>query len=116
MRVSQNKVNPFLEDQLFATLHQTLADLKTPKEVEKFLKTFLNETEHSTLAKRLAIAYWLDKGRGYTNISQNIKVSSATIAAIQEKMGQEGTKLALQKIKAEEWASKWSERIRKIVR
>lgn len=116
MRVSKDKVNPFLENQVLQTLHQTLADLKTPEEAEKFLKTFLNETEHSTLAKRLAIAYWLNKGRGYTNISQNIKVSSATIATIQEKMGQEGTRLALQKIKAEEWATRWSEKIRKIIR
>lgn len=116
MRVSQNKINPFLENQLFKTLHQTISDLKTPQEVEKFLKSFLNQTEYTTLAKRLAIAYWLDKGRGYTNISQNIKVSSATIAVIQEKMGQEGTKLALQKIKAEEWATKWTQRIEKLVK
>lgn len=116
MRVSKTQLNPFLQKQLFLTLHQAIADLKKPQEVEKFLKAFLATNEHETLAKRLAITYWLDKGRGWENIANNLKVSSATIANVYQKMEREGVGLALQKIKAEEWSTKWSEKIKKFVK
>lgn len=116
MRVSKNIVNPYLQKELFNTLHQTLADLKNPEQVEQFLKAFLSEAEYTTLAKRLAVAYWLDKGRSYENIGENLKVSSATIAGIQNSLGLDGVKLALQHIKAEEWANIWSQKIQKFVK
>lgn len=116
MRVSKNKVNKYLSNELFKTLHQAIADLKNPEEVEKFLKAFLSGAEHTTLAKRVAVAYWLDKGRSYENINQNIKVSSATIATIKNALKTDGAKLVLQKIKAEEWATVWSGRIQKFIK
>lgn len=115
MRVSKNKLNPHLEKELFETLHQTIADLKNPTEVEEFLKTFLSETEHSALVKRMAVLYWLDKGRGYNNIHDNLKVSSATVATINGIINTKGAQIALQKIKAEEWANQWAEKINKFV-
>lgn len=116
MRVSKNKVNPFLEKELFKTLHQAIADLKNVEEVEEFLKAFLFNTEHTTLAKRVAVAYWLNKGRGYNNIRDNLKVSSATVATIQTQMQTKGVQIALQKIKAEEWANVWTQKINKIIK
>ena len=116
MRISKNIVNRHLQQELFRTLYQLVADLKKPEDVEKFFKAFLSETEHVTLSKRLAVAYWLDKGRNYSNINQNLKVSSATIAGIQENMKVDSVKLALQHIKAEEWANIWSQRIQKFVK
>lgn len=117
MRVSKSKVNPHLKKELFSTLHQTIADLKTREEVGLFLEAFLSPAEHETLVKRVAVAYWLDKGRGYNNIRDNLKVSSATIAAIRDAyQNQPGVKVALSKIRAEEWANVWSQRIKKIVR
>lgn len=116
MRVSKNKVNQHLEKELFATLHQAVADLKTPKNIEGFFRAFLSRAEHQTLAKRVAVAYWLDKGRGYNNIRANLKVSSATIAGIQGVLKEsKGARLAINQIKADEWANVWSERIRKMV-
>lgn len=111
MRVSKIKVNQYLEKELFRTLHQTLADLKTPEEVNSFLDAFLTTSEHATIAKRLAVAYWLDKKRSYDHIQENLKVSSATIATVQSSMKKEGVKIALQHIKAEEWASVWAQKI-----
>lgn len=93
-----------------------LSDLKDVKEVEIFLKDFFNDAELETYAKRLAIAYWLKKNRGYKNIKTNLKVSSATIASIQNQLGSDGYKLALEKMEAEEWASVWSEKIKKFVK
>lgn len=116
MRVSKNKVNPHLNKELVRTLHQAIADLKTPTEVEAFLTSFLSETEHAILAKRLAVAYWLDKKRSYENIKDNLKVSSATISVIQEGMGSDGVKIILQKIKAEEWANVWAIKIQKFLK
>lgn len=116
MRVSKNKVNPHLQKELFRALHQTIADLKNEHEVEVFLKAYLSDTEHIMLAKRLAVSYWLDKDRGYENIRKNLKVSSATIAGVQKNSKNPGIQLALDKIKAEEWANVWAQKIQKFVK
>lgn len=116
MRVSKNRVNHSLQKELFQTLYQAIADLKTPQEVEAFLNSFLSKSEHQTLAKRVAVAYWLNKNRSYENIRENLKVSSASIASIQQGMQSEGVRIALQKIKAEEWANVWTDKIQKFLK
>lgn len=115
MRTSEKKLNPSLKSQVIKTLAQTIADLRDLDESDKFLQDFLTESEYEAFAKRLAIAYWLKKGRSYNNIKQNLKVSSATIASVQSMMDKAGFKLALKKIEAEEWANQWSEKIKKFV-
>lgn len=115
MRVSEKKVNDILKKQVNSLLVQTLADLKNTSEVEEFLKDFFTTSEKETFAKRLAVAYWLKKGRSYGNIKENLKVSSATIATVQELLNKKGVEKALKKIEAEEWASQWSEKIKKFV-
>ncbi|KKU22572.1 MAG: TrpR-related protein YerC/YecD [Candidatus Woesebacteria bacterium GW2011_GWC2_47_16] len=115
MRVSEEKLHPSLKNQIIKTLAQTLVDLKDLEEAETFLKSFFNESELETFAKRLSIAYWLKKGRSYTNIKQNLKVSSATIASTQSLLNKTGVLLAIKKIEAEEWASVWAEKIKKFV-
>lgn len=89
--------------------------MKSQEEIDKFLEDFLTDAEYLTFAKRLAVAYWLKKGRSYENIRQNLKVSSATIASTQQDMEKGGIKLALEKVGAEEWANEWAERIKKFV-
>lgn len=116
MRVSKDKVNQHLKAEVFRTLHQLFADIKDPQEVKEVLSSFLSEAEHTTIAKRVAIAYWLDKGRGYDNIKNNLKVSSATIASVQSTLEKTGVKAALSRMKAEEWANVWAARIKKLVR
>ena len=116
MRISQDKLHPSLKNQIVKTLAQTIVDLKDIDEAHTFLKDFFNESELETFAKRLSIAYWLKKGRSYTNIKQNLKVSSATIASVQNLLGKTGVGLALKKLEAEEWANVWAEKIRKFVR
>lgn len=116
MRVSEHKLNPSLKNQVIKTFAQTLVDMTKLSEVETFLKDFFNEGELETFAKRLAIAYWLKKGRSYTNIKDNLKVSSATIATIEKQMKNPGFVLGLKKMEAEEWANVWAEKIQKFVR
>lgn len=115
MRTSSEKLNPSLKNQIIKTLAQTVADLKISKEAEEYLQDFLTESELETYAKRLAVAYWLRKGRSYANIKTNLKVSSATVATVQNMMATPGFQLALKKIEAEEWANKWAEKIKKFV-
>lgn len=116
MQISKKRVNPTLQKQLFATLFQLLADLKRPPEVELGLRDLLTETELITLAKRLAVGYWLTKGRSYENIKANLKVSSATVADIQPRLKSPGWKLAIRKVTADEWATEWEEKIKKFIR
>jgi uncharacterized protein YerC len=114
MQVSKKQVSSLLEKQLFRMWYQLVADIKTPEEAEKVLGEVLTETEKTVIIKRLAVAYWLTKKRSYENIKENLKVSSATIASVQQDMKKNGWKLAMQKVLAEEWATKWEAKIKKL--
>lgn len=116
MQVSKRKVNPTLEKQLARTLYQLVVDLKNSQEAEDVMKSLLSQTELTTVAKRLAVAYWLTKGRSYENIKENLKVSSATVADVQQRIKSPGWKLVIRKITAEEWASIWEEKIKRLIR
>jgi uncharacterized protein YerC len=116
MRTSKNKLNPIFKKEIIKTFIQTLDDLNGVNEKETFLYDFFNDVELETYTKRLAIAYWLKKGRSYENIKNNLKVSSATIATVEKLMDTQGFKLALKKMEAEEWANVWSEKIKKIIK
>jgi uncharacterized protein YerC len=115
MQVSKQRLNRTLEKQVYTILYQLLADVKSPNEAQLLLTDLLTETEVQVLAKRVAIALFLDKGRSYENIKNTLKVSSATIASVQESMGNPGIQLALHKIKAEEWAEEWAGKISSLV-
>ena len=116
MRTSNQQTNPILKRQIIKTFAQTLADLKDPAQVETFLKDFFNESELETFAKRLAVSYWLMKKRSYVNIKNNLKISSATIATIQNMLERPGMKLAIKDMEAEEWANVWSKKIKKFIK
>ncbi len=111
MKISEKKLNKNLQNQVFQIFYQTIADLKTPEEAEIFFSDFLSETARIALAKRLAVAVFLDKKRSYENIKETLKVSSSTVAEVYKQLSLPGFQLALNKIKAEEWADKWSKKI-----
>lgn len=116
MRTSSQTFNKTLKKQVCESFFQLIADIKSKEDSETFIKDFFTESEVELLSKRLAIAYWLKKGRSYKNIKDNLKVSSATIASVQSMMEKPGMKLALKNIEAEEWANQWSERIKKYLK
>lgn len=114
MQVSKKQINPHLKKQIYQLLYQTLADIRSKKEIETFLKEALTKTELEIFAKRLGTAYYLDKGRSYSNIKANLKLSSATISGVAEHMKKgRGFEIALNKIQAEEWASRWAKKLSK---
>jgi len=101
MRISLKKLDPSLKNQLKKTFAQAICDLKDIDESDMFLKDFFKETEYEAFAKRMAIAYWLKKGRTYSNIKNNLKVSSATIASIEKDLNKPVFKLILKKTESE---------------
>ena len=115
MRIARNKINAVLDRQIKKTFIQLICDINNPEEAEVFIKHFFTDQEIDMFSKRLAVAYWLKNKRNYSNIRENLKVSSATISAIQKSMEREGFKLALKKVDADEWAEKWSKRIEKLI-
>lgn len=115
MKRSKQNINNVLKGQLETMFVKTVADFNNFESTKEFLKDFLTKSEFEALTKRLAIAYWLKKGRSYENIKTNLKVSSATISAVASIMETKGVCEAIKKTEAEEWASKWSERIKQFV-
>ena len=109
-------MNPSLKRQLLRTFSQMVDDLNGPKEVEKFLTDFFDEAEFEKYIKRLAIAYWLKKGRDTENIKRNLLATSKEISEVRTSLKKEGIKLALKKIEAEQWANVWSDKIKKFAR
>lgn len=116
MRISEKKLNPSLKSQIKKTFAQAVGDLHDLHETDRFFSDFFTDSEYEAFSKRLAIAYWLKKGRSYSNIKNNLKVSSATIASVQSETKKPGIKMILQKIEAEEWANQWADKIKKFVR
>ena len=116
MQISKRKVNTALEKQVEKMWYQLVADIKTPEEAEKIFGDLFSGTELSAITKRLAVGYWLLKKRSYENIKENLKVSSATIASVQHKLGGEGWKKAFFRVTADEWANVWEQKIRKFLK
>ena len=114
MQVSKRKINKNLESQSFKLLYQVVADIRRPQEAEIILKDLLKSTELKMIARRLAIAYWLDKGRSYQDIKNNLTVSSATVSKVAQQIKKKkGFEIALEKIRADEWAGRWAKKITK---
>jgi uncharacterized protein YerC len=109
-------MNSSLKRQLVRTFIQMLDDLKDKKEMEKFLTDFFTDSEFEKYTKRLAIVYWLKKGRDVENIERNLMATSSEIDEARDLLKKDGVKLAIKKIEAEEWANVWAERIKKVVR
>jgi uncharacterized protein YerC len=116
VQISKQKVNKILENQLQQMWYQMVADIKNPREAREIFSNLLSETELTTVIKRLATGYWLTKKRSYEVIRDNLKVSSASIASIQKDLKNPGWQIAIKKILAEEWATKWEEKIKSLLK
>ena len=104
-------MNKKIEGQVFKILYQVLGDAKTEVDIEIILKAIMSDSELLAVAKRLAIAVFLDKRQSYDHIKDVLKVSTATIASVAENMNKKGIQMALNRVKAEEWADVWSIRL-----
>lgn len=116
MRISEKKINKILQNQVDSLLSQTIADIKSEDDAKVFINDFFTDAEKENLSKRLAVAYWLKKGRSYKNIKDNLKVSSATVASVQALLDKKGVQMIINNLEAEEWANQWSDKIKKFIR
>ena len=117
MQISKKRLNQNLKNQIYKLLYQVITDIQNPNEAQVLLESFLSKNELEVIARRLGIAYFLDKGKSYANIKDNLAVSSTTIAAVAKDMqNKKGFKISLGKIRAEEWANKWSKKIKETFR
>lgn len=81
-QVSRFPLSPEIKARVMEVFYQVLADLRSPKEAEKFLDDLLTPTELTMLPKRLAIGILLAKEYDYRAISWILKVSAATVAKV----------------------------------
>ena len=116
VQLSKRKISKKLEEQIYKLLYQVIADINNPKEAEEFLKDFLSKTELEVLAKRLGAAYYLKQNQDYNVVRKNLAISSTTVAAIKNQMTKKGFQLALNKIETDQWATKWAQKIGKIMK
>jgi uncharacterized protein YerC len=113
VQISKRKLSRKQEEEIKDKLAQLIADLPSKEKAQLFLQDFLTETEYTSLAKRLAIIYYLASDKSYEEIKRDVKVSSATIASMQNLLENKssGIYVALKFLKADEWAQKWSQKL-----
>ena len=112
MQVSKKKTSPKIKKQISDLICQVIADIKNPDEVKDFLNSFLGNNEQEVITRRLGITYFLEKGKTYSWIKENLSVSSTTVASVAREIKKgKGFKIALQKIHADEWADRWAQKI-----
>ncbi len=103
-QVSRYPISTKVADRIFEVFLKTLVEIKSNKEADEFISDLLTPTEKIMLAKRLAIAFLLEKGYDYRTIQKIIRVSAPTITSVNNarKYGSEGYKRLVAKIIREE--------------
>lgn len=103
-----------LERQFHDLLIQIVRDIRNTSEAKAFVDEFLTPTEVQSILARLAIAYNFKKGRTANNITTNTGLTLQEIRKVSDLLDLAGYKLVVRKMEAEEFASKWTTRIKKI--
>lgn len=108
-QVSKYPIRKEIADRIFELFIKTLINVKKKEDAEKLVADLLTPTERIVLAKRLTIAFLLEKGYDYRSIKGILKVSSPTIAAVNlvRQYGSKGYKIFINKIAKEESISKF---------
>lgn len=103
-QVSSRPIPEKIYQRILEIFSQSLIKLKNKKEVEDFINDFLTPTEKIMLAKRLAIAFLLEKKYNYRSISEILRVSLPTISSVSlmKKLGGEGYRRVMSKLLEEE--------------
>lgn len=111
-QVSKYPISKEIYDRIFEIFLQTLIRIRDKAEAEEFTGSLLSPVERIMLAKRLAIAFLLEKGYEYRQIQKTLRVSLPTIASVSfvRQYGGEGYKKVIKKIIQEEKLSDLLER------
>ncbi len=85
-KVSRIPLRPDIWERIFGLFVDTTAGLKDKNLLASFINDLYSPTEKIMLAKRLAAAVLLTKGRSYTSVGRILRISSPTIAKISLKI------------------------------
>lgn len=81
-QVSKYPISKEIYDRIFEIFLQSLTRVRDKKEAEEFIDSLLSLVERIMFAKRLAIAFLLEKGYEYRQIQRVLRVSLPTIASV----------------------------------
>ena len=70
--------------ELKVKLYDIITQLKTPEEVEEFLKDLCTNKEIEQMAQRIKAAELIAEGKTYNQITDELDISSATIARVSQ--------------------------------
>lgn len=103
-QVSKYPISKIVADRIFEIFLKTLVEIKNKEEADQFISDLLSPIEKIMLAKRLTIAFLLEKGYDYRAIRKVLRVSSPTIANVNlaRQYGSKGYKQLVLKIIREE--------------
>ena len=103
-QISKYPVSKQISDRIFEIFLNTLVNIKNEDDADQFISDLLTPTEKIMLAKRLAIAFLLEKDYDYRTIQKIIRVSTGTIAIVNLSLhhGSKGYKKLISKIVQQE--------------
>lgn len=103
-QVSKYPISKQVADRIFDVFLKTFVEINNKEEANQFISDLLTPTEKIMLAKRLAIAFLLEKDYDYRRIQKIIRVSAPTITSVNttRQYGSEGYRRLIGKILREE--------------
>jgi len=103
-QVSKYPVSKAVYERILEVFFRVFVRINTKDEAEEFIKDFLTPTEQIMLAKRLAVAFLLEKNYDFRTIGRILKVSLTTIARVNlmRKYGGQGYHRMIAKLLQEE--------------
>lgn len=103
-QVSKYPISDKIYQRILEIFLKSLVKIETNDEAQQFIKDFLSPVEQIMLAKRLAIAFLLEKKYDFRQISKILRVSLTTIArvSLMRKIGGVGYQKIIHKLLNEE--------------
>jgi len=103
-QISNYPISKKVADRIFEIFLTTITNLKDRNEADQFISDLLTPTEKIMIAKRLAIAFLLEKKYEYKAIQKLLRVSTGTITAVNlsRNLGNDGYKKVISKMIREE--------------
>jgi len=116
-QLSRNPLGKETNQEIQATLWWLLARLSNDFDIRNFLNGLLTKTEKIMLAKRLAIAFLLNRDYNYRDIGDVLKVSTSTVARIKEAVDRtDNYKIFITKLEKREELKKFAKQFDKFIR
>ncbi|MBI2054491.1 MAG: helix-turn-helix domain-containing protein [Candidatus Sungbacteria bacterium] len=113
-RISRYPLTSRQIEELSQRIIDTVTLMRSKEELALFFNDLLTRTEKIMLGKRLLIAFFLQRGYSYAEISRWLKVSQTTISSIKENLERDGRgfRVAMKKLEKEIKIERIFERIK----